>query len=161
MNHFSENPTENQVVIHPPVPYKCDLCNYATKIKGDYERHLMTLKHILRSSPDVECLKSPPPCARPPPPPPPLPSLPYICDICQKGYSTMRGLKLHIRKSHGNDQEDTLQEYQRAGWPIAYPPRMTKLQYMTAILAVFVVVVVAQYVYVYSYMVYMYADDLA
>lgn len=64
------------------VEYKCLKCNYITRNKKDYKRHLQTKKHLrlgdngLKKTPNVD----------------------FVCLYCKKKYKTKCGLKKHMKK---------------------------------------------------------------
>lgn len=45
------------------------------------------------------------------------PALPYVCGECQKPYSSMKGLKLHLTKSHAKKPGHAAQKRQRVPRP--------------------------------------------
>ena len=68
--------------ITSPIEYVCELCDYNTKIKKDYNKHVMTQKHQNRmSSDDYEDSKKA-----------------LICDVCSKAYRSRSALWYHKKK---------------------------------------------------------------
>ena len=75
-----------------PIIYSCIKCNFDTRNKKDYNRHLTTAKHkkvdVLN---DVE----------------PDSPQPIACSICQKEYVSRSGMWYHQKKCKGPDPEST------------------------------------------------------
>lgn len=63
-----------------PRKYICDICNYTTRNKKDYSKHLSTAKHKILTNTDANGIKSPP----------------YHCD-CGKEYKHRQSLWAHKR----------------------------------------------------------------
>lgn len=69
-------------IMTSPIEYVCELCDYNTKIKKDYNKHVMTQKHQNRmSSGDYEDSKKA-----------------LICDVCSKAYRSRSALWYHKKK---------------------------------------------------------------
>ena len=65
--------------------YQCKLCNYNTNDKSNYNRHILTKKHI-KNEKNV-CKKNV--CEK---------SLQYKCEECGKSYKYLSGLSRHKNK---------------------------------------------------------------
>ena len=44
-------------MIHIIIMYNCKVCNYITKIKGNFTKHLLTKKHLNNIKEDFVCNK--------------------------------------------------------------------------------------------------------
>jgi hypothetical protein len=77
-----------EVFLSPKIPqnFNCDLCDYKSCNKKDYQKHLSTLKHKNRQNGSIldilEVKKS----------------QPYNCDFCEKKFHTHGGLWKHKKK---------------------------------------------------------------
>lgn len=63
--------------------YNCNLCNYSTNKKSNYERHLLSSKHKKNSN-EINNVKV------------------FNCDICDKLYNTRSALWKHNNRKHLN-----------------------------------------------------------
>jgi len=69
-----------------PKKFECTYCNYITSSKKDYEKHLLTRKHMKETGgPILETKKNPPKQS-------------IVCDICGKIYKNRTGLWKHQQK---------------------------------------------------------------
>ena len=75
--------------------HKCDICNYTTNLKKNYDKHLTTNKHILNTKKTEEEMKI-------------ENDTKIICDICNKGFFTNAGLWKHKKKCK-NENKNLLQ----------------------------------------------------
>ena len=79
--------------------YSCEECNFFTKLKGDYNRHLLTKKHInvtqktpLFSEKNIAG---------------------YKCQYCDKVYKFRQGLNRHIKYTCTKNKDEDLKELAR------------------------------------------------
>ena len=64
------------------VEYKCIKCNYITRNKKDFVRHLQTKKHLRKLGKSIEKQQN----------------VEFMCKICKKKYKTHGGLWKHKQK---------------------------------------------------------------
>ncbi len=74
-----------------PKQYSCDLCNFITKRKGDYNRHLLTLKHQCIVNGNSKDIKT------------------FICN-CGNEYTNRHSLSRHKSKCNFKPKEEVIQE---------------------------------------------------
>jgi hypothetical protein len=74
---------------HSP-KFVCEKCDYKTSKKNDYERHLLTQKHVDNVSATNGNT---------------IPAKPYICDNCDKTYKDRTGLWKHKKICSGKKKE--------------------------------------------------------
>ena len=72
--------------------FNCDICDFITNNKKDYNRHITTAKHLNR----MILNKNPPKNLNE-----------YICKNCQKTYSVRNSLWYHEKKCNNNEQNFT------------------------------------------------------
>ena len=70
-----------------PITFTCDKCCFETRNKKDYNRHLLTRKHIRETSGTIITPSS------------------FVCDNCCKQFNTRSGLWKHRNKCKGVVQE--------------------------------------------------------
>ena len=85
--------------------YNCKCCNFSTKLKGDYNRHIKTKKHIESfKSHHLVTPKSP---SSHPKVTPKNDSKNYICKYCKSSFKYKQGMYRHIKYTcKKNDDED-------------------------------------------------------
>jgi len=76
--------------------YSCDLCNFITKRKGDYNRHLLTLKHQCIVNGNLKDMKT------------------FICN-CGNEYTNRHSLSRHKKSCNINPKEE----------PVKFEPTVT------------------------------------
>jgi len=59
--------------------YECKCCDYNTKLKGNYDKHKLTKRHIKKFKYNK------------------------YCEICKKDYSTVGNYKMHYEREHINN----------------------------------------------------------
>jgi len=90
MNDMTDLRTE--LTPKTPIIYSCIKCNFDTRNKKDFNRHLTTAKHIkLDTLNEVE----------------PVSPQPIACSICQKEYVSRSGMWYHQKKCKGPTIETT------------------------------------------------------
>ena len=72
--------------------FVCDNCHFTCSKKGDYNRHLLTLKHVLATNSNTHYIKNI--------------NMLHICDTCNKEYNDRTGLWRHKKKC--NTQINTI-----------------------------------------------------
>ena len=95
--------------------YRCECCQYSTKLKGDYQRHLQTSKHkkyssnialysndIAFNSPNIAFLEENP-----------APNSLYECKYCKKVLQHQSSLSRHIKYSCKQNKDEDLKELAR------------------------------------------------
>jgi len=80
--------------------YSCDLCNFITKRKGDYNRHLSTLKHQCIVNGNSKDIKT------------------FICN-CGNEYTNRHSLSRHKTKCNFKPKQEVIQE------PVKFEPTMS------------------------------------
>lgn len=70
--------------------FTCELCNYNTSSKYNYERHILTAKHKMMTNNDGKGAKGA------------KTSKPFSCEDCGKCYKYRQGLNLHKKKCQGS-----------------------------------------------------------
>ena len=72
-----------------PITFTCEKCCFETRNKKDYNRHLLTRKHIRETSGTIIVPSS------------------YICDNCSKQFNTRSGLWKHRNKCKDVEPDQT------------------------------------------------------
>jgi len=96
-----------------PIEYICEACDYVTKIKKDYNKHLVTRKHQFRTGSNEF-----------------VPTDEFGCPICQKGYKSRSSLWYHKKKCTGviNDPMGSSKTINVGEPPVGFIELNTKYQ---------------------------------
>ena len=73
----------------------CEKCDYKCSKQSDFNKHLLTRKHMLETNGNHIVVNN----------------SPYICDICNKKYLNRSGLWKHKKKCSINQEETEAQIY--------------------------------------------------
>ena len=94
--------------------YFCDCCNYDAKVKGNYVKHLKTMKHhkMSQSHPKVTP-KSPSSHPKVTPEEEISPPAPFSCKYCGTGFKYKQGMYRHIKYTCKQNEDEDLRELAR------------------------------------------------
>ena len=88
---------DNMEIPKNPSKFSCEKCNYRCSNKKDYNKHLVTRKHLAKDNSEI-----------------PTPSIMYYCNVCNNAYQYRSGLSKHkktcIPPPLPNDDVKILQE---------------------------------------------------
>ena len=94
--------------------YFCGCCNYDAKVKGNYHKHLKTMKHhkMSQSHPKVTP-KSPSSHPKVTPEEEISPPAPFSCKYCGTGFKYKQGMYRHIKYTCKQNEDEDLRELAR------------------------------------------------